>query len=129
METLRYAVVNPDGTYAGVPCITFEEALQMAAQREGRRIFALEEVAVCEESEAVCKEPEVVLVQLIQNIPAGSLIRTINPSTDRPFQHGIVYRVVGYDRSAKAYKAVMVEDSCRAIYLKKNRKAIVVHDV
>lgn len=45
METLRYAVVNPDGTYAGVPCITFEEALQLAIQKEGRRIFALEEVA------------------------------------------------------------------------------------
>lgn len=48
METLRYAVINPDGTYAGVPCIAFEEALQLALQREGRRIFAMSEVATNE---------------------------------------------------------------------------------
>lgn len=43
-EVLRYAVINPDGTYAGVPCITEEEARDLAAQREGRIIVKLAEI-------------------------------------------------------------------------------------
>ena len=44
-ETPRYCVINPDGTYAGVFCITYEEALDMASCREGRVIYKLTEVA------------------------------------------------------------------------------------
>lgn len=45
-ETPRYCVINPDGTYAGVFCVTLEEARELASMREGRVIFALsEEVA------------------------------------------------------------------------------------
>ena len=40
-ETLRYAVINPDGTYAGVPCTSEEEARDLAAQKEGRIIVEL----------------------------------------------------------------------------------------
>ena len=47
MEELKaldmiYVVINPDGTYAGAPCLTWEEARELAAQREGRRIFNLD---------------------------------------------------------------------------------------
>lgn len=47
MEELKicnmiWIVINPDGTYAGVPCLTWEEARDLAAQREGRRIFNLD---------------------------------------------------------------------------------------
>lgn len=44
-ELPRYCIINPDGTYAGVFCITYEEALMMAAEREGRVIYELKEVA------------------------------------------------------------------------------------
>jgi hypothetical protein len=40
-ETLRFAVINSDGTYAGVPCISEEEARELAAQKEGRVIVEL----------------------------------------------------------------------------------------
>ena len=40
-ETLKFAVINPDGTYAGVPCTSEEEARELAAQREGRVIVEL----------------------------------------------------------------------------------------
>ena len=36
-----YAVINPDGTYAGVPCESLEEAREMMAQKEGRWIAEL----------------------------------------------------------------------------------------
>jgi hypothetical protein len=40
-ETLKYAVINPDGTFAGVPCTSEEEARELAAQKEGRVIVEL----------------------------------------------------------------------------------------
>ena len=40
-EVLKYAVINPDGTYAGVPCTSEEEARELAAQKEGRVIVKL----------------------------------------------------------------------------------------
>ena len=40
-ETLRFAVINPDGTYAGVPCTSEEEARELAAQKEGRIVVEL----------------------------------------------------------------------------------------
>lgn len=40
-EIARYAVINPDGTYAGVPCTSEEEARELAAQKEGRVIAEL----------------------------------------------------------------------------------------
>ena len=40
-ETLRFAVINPDGTFAGVPCVSEEEARELAAQKEGRIIVEL----------------------------------------------------------------------------------------
>jgi hypothetical protein len=43
-ETLRYAVINPDGTYAGAPCTSEEEARELAAQREGRIVVELVEL-------------------------------------------------------------------------------------
>lgn len=39
-----YSVINEDNTYAGVPCETYEEARELAAQKEGRKIFELREV-------------------------------------------------------------------------------------
>ena len=41
---MKYAVINQNGTYAGVPCETYEEAQELAAQDEGRQIFILEEI-------------------------------------------------------------------------------------
>lgn len=43
-EILVYAVINPDGTFAGVPCVSEEEARELAAQKEGRIIVKLDEV-------------------------------------------------------------------------------------
>ena len=40
-ETLKFAVINPDGTFAGVPCTSEEEARELAAQKEGRVIVEL----------------------------------------------------------------------------------------
>lgn len=36
-----YAVVKEDGTFAGVPCLSWEEAAILAAGHEGSRIFKL----------------------------------------------------------------------------------------
>lgn len=36
-----WAVVNPDGTFAGVPCESWEEARELANAREGRKIFEM----------------------------------------------------------------------------------------
>jgi hypothetical protein len=41
-ETLKFAVINPDGTYAGVPCASEEEARELAAQKDGRVVVKLE---------------------------------------------------------------------------------------
>lgn len=38
---MMYAVINPDGTYAGVPCESLDEAREMMAQKEGRWIAEL----------------------------------------------------------------------------------------
>ena len=40
-ENYRFCVINANGTYAGVPCVTYEEARELAAQQEGRRIFEI----------------------------------------------------------------------------------------
>ena len=47
MEELKtrnmiWIVINSDGTYAGVPCITWEEARELVAQKEGRRVFNID---------------------------------------------------------------------------------------
>lgn len=34
-----YCVVKEDGTFAGVPCRTFEEAIQLRDQHKGSKIF------------------------------------------------------------------------------------------
>lgn len=34
----KYVVINPDGTYAGVLCDSYEEARDLAAQKKGRVI-------------------------------------------------------------------------------------------
>lgn len=39
---LIWVVINPDGTYAGAPCVTWEEALELSSQREGRRIYIID---------------------------------------------------------------------------------------
>lgn len=46
MEDLKeldmiWVVINSNGTYAGKPCISWEEAQELAAQCKGRRIFIL----------------------------------------------------------------------------------------
>ena len=38
---MMYAVINPDGTYAGVPCESLEEARDLMAQKKGRWIAEL----------------------------------------------------------------------------------------
>lgn len=40
-EDVRWAVVKADGTFAGVPCASYEEARDLAAQHEGSKIFFL----------------------------------------------------------------------------------------
>lgn len=37
-----YAVVKNDGRFAGVPCLSYSEALDLAAQHDGSFIFLLE---------------------------------------------------------------------------------------
>ena len=41
MDTFKYVVINKDGTYAGLPCLHFEEARELANQQEGRQIFKI----------------------------------------------------------------------------------------
>lgn len=36
-----WAVIKADGTFAGVPCLSYEEARELSAQHEGSRIFDL----------------------------------------------------------------------------------------
>lgn len=38
---VRWAVVKGDGTFAGVPCASYGEARDLAAQHEGAKIFFL----------------------------------------------------------------------------------------
>lgn len=40
-EDVRWAVVKADGSFAGVPCASYEEARDLAAQHEGSKIFFL----------------------------------------------------------------------------------------
>lgn len=40
-EDVRWAVVKADGSFAGVPCASYEEARDLAAQHEGAKIFFL----------------------------------------------------------------------------------------
>lgn len=40
-EVARYAVLNPDGTYAGGFCTSWEEARELAGAKDGRVIFEL----------------------------------------------------------------------------------------
>ncbi len=39
IQNLFYTVVKADGTYAGVPCLTTEEAYELGAQHPGSKIF------------------------------------------------------------------------------------------
>lgn len=36
-----WCVVKDDGRYAGVPCLSYEEARELSAQHEGSKIFKL----------------------------------------------------------------------------------------
>lgn len=36
-----YCVVKEDGTFAGVPCRSIEEAIELTAQHEGSKIFEM----------------------------------------------------------------------------------------
>lgn len=38
---VQWAVVKADGTFAGAPCASYEEARDLAAQHEGSKIFFL----------------------------------------------------------------------------------------
>lgn len=44
MSKMKYAVIKPNGEYAGVPCESVDEARDMAAQEEGRVVFKLSKV-------------------------------------------------------------------------------------
>ena len=37
-----YAVIKADGTYAGTPCTSLEEARELSAQHEGSKIFLMQ---------------------------------------------------------------------------------------
>lgn len=37
-----YAVIKEDGTFAGVPCRTLEEARDLASQHDGSKIFLMQ---------------------------------------------------------------------------------------
>lgn len=43
-ELPRYCVINPDGTFAGVFCISSDEAREMANQVPGRVVYLLTEI-------------------------------------------------------------------------------------
>lgn len=45
MSAMKYAVIKPNGEYAGVPCESAEEAREVAVQEEGRAVFKLSRVA------------------------------------------------------------------------------------
>lgn len=36
-----WCVVKDDGTFAGIPCVSYEEARELANQHEGSKIFKL----------------------------------------------------------------------------------------
>ena len=40
---ILWIVLNPDGTYAGVPCESFEEARELYLAKEGRTIYKAEQ--------------------------------------------------------------------------------------
>ena len=42
-ETL-FAVIKEDGTFAGVPCLSYEEARELQAQHIGSQIFVLNNI-------------------------------------------------------------------------------------
>jgi uncharacterized damage-inducible protein DinB len=71
-ENLSYAVINPDGSYAGAPCTSLEEARELAAQKEGRVVVTLE--AVKNESKSVNESVNNVNVETDDSI--------VNVSTD-----------------------------------------------
>ena len=47
-----YCVVNPDGTYTGRPCITYDEARELLVQKEGRRAYTMKRLYIFEEENA-----------------------------------------------------------------------------
>jgi hypothetical protein len=51
---IQYAVINPDGTFAGVPCESYEEARELAAAKEGRVIFHLRAFVECPAGDFTC---------------------------------------------------------------------------
>lgn len=54
IPNLLYTVVKADGTYAGRPCLTAEEAYDLASQHPGSKIFTSElEYTFPEEEELV----------------------------------------------------------------------------
>lgn len=50
ITNLMWVVVNADGTYAGVPCLSWEEALELKAAGEGRRAYVID-VSECDVTE------------------------------------------------------------------------------
>ena len=53
-----YCVVKEDGTFAGVPCRSFEEAVELSSQHEGSKIFNmyLDNYSVWEEEDYNCDD-------------------------------------------------------------------------
>lgn len=40
-NTTLWCVVKDDGTFAGIPCKSIEEAIELTAQHEGSKIFKM----------------------------------------------------------------------------------------
>lgn len=43
-ENMFWVVINENNTYAGSPCLSFEEARELANQKEGRKIYIIEKI-------------------------------------------------------------------------------------
>ena len=41
-ESTKYVVIKADGTYAGIPCETEEEARELSNQHEGSKVYKIE---------------------------------------------------------------------------------------
>ena len=56
-DTLNYIVIKKDGSVAGVPCSTYEEARELSNNHEGSKIFELKPHKELEEATATLEKP------------------------------------------------------------------------
>lgn len=96
-ESLKYAVINPDGTYAGVPCTSEEEARELAAQKEGRVIVELGKLVETLKEEAV--ESLETVMRSVEELQEASLEHFISDSLVEAYGN-----VAGFRLSECAYE-------------------------